>query len=181
MFLQSWVRNYVKKVLQIQVEIGVFSPGRLKDQKVLLFGFSERLADGLLNCILQKSQRYENNQKSKKKGENLAKKLGENKVTLPVVLCSTVDLQKCSSRRQISKRKTFCILLPDKTEGDIWDPYRNQSCSGTRHWWRTIWQVSYLYIPLPVLSFPKDVRVQISPLYVNSVLVIILIILPAYE
>lgn len=88
MFLQSWVRNYVKKVLQIQVEIGVFSPGRLKDQKVLLFGFSERLADGLLNsCIPQKSQRYENNQKSKKKGENLAKKLGENKVTLPALFC----------------------------------------------------------------------------------------------
>lgn len=62
MFLQSWVRNYVKEILQMKVEVGVFSPGKLG--KVFLFGLFERLADSFLNsCISQRLLRYENNQK----------------------------------------------------------------------------------------------------------------------
>lgn len=38
MFLQSRVRNHVKEVLQMKVEVGVFSPGRVG--KDLLFSFS---------------------------------------------------------------------------------------------------------------------------------------------
>lgn len=52
------------------------------------------------------------------------------------------------------QNESFLFLLPDKTEGDIWDSYRNQSGSGIGYRWRTIWQVSWLcasdLVPSPV-------------------------------
>lgn len=69
-----------------------------------------------------------------------------------LLLFPAIVLVICSARRQISKINPFCYLLPDKTEGDIWDPYRNQSYSGIGHRWRTVWQVSYLYTPLLIPS-----------------------------